>query len=368
MEKGVRLSTEGFADLRAALCEGLEMVSPRWEKLLGSWRQTLRGMGLTEEDIAPVTLTDPECVIRWFQETDLSLFRKQVLAVGDSFILLGLNYYQVVGGLNSLLDIYLSNLNATIPSRPRIAWTAARLYLLVTQILAMGYARHSDAQRLLRENETRSLSDELYDGIAHDLAALKLHLEGIDGTLKKAKLGQARSELQESVRLASRAFRSTRRAILELGPAIVRTSGLIPAVRIYIRQFSAQTGINIELNIKDSPEEIPLKNQIMLYRAMQKALDDIPIGDGTPNVEVLFRRRRETVSMELALGGSEAGAPRRKGPQKCYHLGALRGSIEALGGELHIHRPLAGGSTKRRSGRIEVRVPVFGTGRPHAAA
>ena len=122
MEKGVGLPTEGFAELRAALCEGLAMVIPRWEKLLISWRQTLRSMGLTEEDIAPVTLTDPECVIRWFKETDLSSFRKQVLAVGDNFILLGMNYYQVVGGLNSLLDIYLSNLNATIPSRPRLAW------------------------------------------------------------------------------------------------------------------------------------------------------------------------------------------------------------------------------------------------------
>src|SRR5206468_11035717 len=70
-------------------------------------------------------------------------------------------------------------------------------------------------------------------------------------------------------------IQSVRRAILDLGPAVLEEVGFLPAVKLYARQFSARTGISVQVIDADVPPALPATVETTLYRVLQGALANV---------------------------------------------------------------------------------------------
>ena len=97
------------------------------------------------------------------------------------------------------------------------------------------------------ERERRRLARDLHDEVGHDLIVLRLHLQMLALEMKNGNPGQLRRKLKEAVAVVKHALASVRRLTLDLGPTVWSEQGFLPAVRIYARQFSRMTAIQVRL-------------------------------------------------------------------------------------------------------------------------
>jgi two-component system sensor histidine kinase UhpB len=202
------------------------------------------------------------------------------------------------------------------------------------------------------ERERRQISHALHYDVGHGLILLKLNLEDILQELDKGRIQETRHQIEQSLALVSQGLRSIRRLAVDLGPALLDEVGLIPAVRIYGRQFSARTGINVTVEAgRLLLEEISPQQRVVLYRILQLALRDFAKQTKARNVKISFScLGHSTLAMTVGHDGNATHlSARRSGV-----LTVLRERVGSLGGTLDIH------SRGPKGARFEVRVPIEG--------
>lgn len=257
-----------------------------------------------------------------------------------------------------------------------------RMSSLAANILLCAYARHwqnrGDAvevrlrdaeERMLGtssyvtgvyERERRRLSHDLHDEIGHELVVLKLRLELIAADVGQNKFALLAPRLNDALELVGRAIDSVRRLVMDLGPAVFDDLGFLPAIRLYGRQFSASTGIEVNIREGDMPAEIPLSHQTALYRVMQGALSNVLRHAKAKHVTVAFaclKNSQLIMTIEDDGVGFDTTAVRAK---QRFGLTAMRERIAVLGGKVHVQSWPASPLGGRRGTRIEVDLPLGG--------
>jgi len=139
---------------------------------------------------------------------------------------------------------------------------------------------------------------------------LKLHLDNLTLAYNLRDTEQYAAELERSVTLVDDAIRSVRRMVLELGPAVVREVGLIPAVRMYARQFSSRSWIDVTIQVEELPTEIPLVHQVALYRLSQQVLDFCRQTQAK-NLRMLFKGKKGSIVIVVEQDEAPLPVPRR---------------------------------------------------------
>ncbi len=122
-----------------------------------------------------------------------------------------------------------------------------------------------------QEEERRRLSRELHDDLSQQIAALSIGM----GNLKRGIPAEQSESRGQSDRLQQRLVdlsEVVRRMSHELHPAILQHSGLGPALRGFCREFSAVSGVQVELRLAGELCRMPSDVALTVFRIVQEAL------------------------------------------------------------------------------------------------
>ena len=379
-------SAKVFSQVKKASLEALRLrlPEPLSKQLVRHWSELLRDLGLPKGERARLAVADLASLSKNLQTMDFRSFRKELLNLGENLARQKVEIHNGIAMIESLSEDYLSSLRASgestrkvregRPRRTELALAVARLCFLAARILAAGYSHQLEEERRLLasrsrgadeslhrtssllsrvyERERYQISRQLHEKLGHYLVGVKLHLDMLSRALSEGRTGDSSGELEESVALVDEAIRSVRRMVLDLGPAVVKEVGLIPAVRMYARQFSGRSWIDVTLEAEDLPEGLPLLVQVALYRLSQQVLDFCQ-RSRAQNVRMSFKARKDAVVLVAEEDDAPAEAARKSAEES---WAVLHERAELLGAVLH--------RTSRDVGtRIELLVPLRGLGK-----
>lgn len=374
-----------FNEMRGSTAKTLEELSPHLRTIARKWRSALRASGLPEQALEILGKLDLEAGSRQLQAVTRRSLSSQLSSLGGELARAGVAIEQSLAAFNLLLEECLPY----IRHDPVKALAAVRLFEWGAVMLSAGYSQYwNTSQQTLSseltetehrldsasayvtqvyERERRRLSHDLHDEIGHDLMLLKLYLEVMRMDAKSSG-SQSRAKLEEALSVVGHAIESTRRLVLDLGPAIFDELGFLPAIRFYVQQFAQRTGIHTALQEGAIPDELPIAHQVALYRVLQGALSNVLKHSRAKNVKISLGTVHDR-SIVMSIEDDGVGFdPTKPKPVGSVGLTAIRERVQVLGGRFRIESSRAGGALRRPQGtRIEVEVPLPKAGRTPAA-
>lgn len=382
-QSGERESTRARAFLKTKkpLADAIRSLEPKKKMLLAAWKRQLHGLwGDMEIHDATPEVALWEAVHR-VPRMSFRTFRGGIEALGEDFARRDVAISRVVTAVSSLLEIAVQQI---IRDYPDLALALLRMSLIARYILVSAYWHHWEArvdnlearlkdaeQRLLGtsayvtgvyERERRRLSHDLHDEIGHDLVVLKLRLELIAADVDRQNLSLVGPRLHDTLELIGHTIDSVRRLVMDLGPAVFDDLGFLPAIRLYARQFTASTGIEVSVREGDMPADLALPHQTALYRVLQGALSNVLRHSRAKHVTVAFvclKGSKLVMTIEDDGIGFDAVGVRIK---QRFGLTAMRERVAVLGGKVHIQSWPASALGGRRGTRVEVDLPLAGPG------
>lgn len=370
-----------FTTAKKPFGSAIQALTKRERKLLAAWRRQLQAPEESRGTFGAHTEAALWSAAQKITKTSFPEFSSRLSEVGDDLARREVASEEIVAVITGLQNAALACLAG---DQQVEAIALLRISSLAAGILLTGYARHwqnradsvearlRDAeQRMLGtssyvtgvyERERRRLSHDLHDEIGHELVVLKLRLELIAADVGQNKFALLTPRLNDALELVGRAIDSVRRLVMDLGPAVFDDLGFLPAIRLYGRQFSASTGIEVTIREGDMPPEIPLSHQTALYRVMQGALSNTLRHAKARHITVAFaclKNSQLIMTIEDDGVGFDTTAVRAK---QRFGLTAMRERIAVLGGKVHVQSWPASPLGGRRGTRIEVDLPLAGGG------
>ena len=196
--------------------------------------------------------------------------------------------------------------------------------------------------RLMRaqDDERRRIAQMLHETTAQDLAALKMLLGRLNRTSDHLRDSE-RSALAESVSLAERSMTEIRTLSYLLHPPFLDEAGLLSALRWYAAGFAERSGINVNLDLPESFERLPLDTETALFRIVQESLINIHRHAESETAGIWLRRDAEALVLEIEDRGH--GIPNASlkhimsgGGVVGVGIAGMCERIEQLGGRLEI--------------------------------
>jgi two-component system sensor histidine kinase DegS len=197
--------------------------------------------------------------------------------------------------------------------------------------------RRSEAEAI--DEERRRIAQEIHDGVAQDLAALRLRVSLWYDWLEQDPAKMI-AELDEFQSILDREILDMRRAILGLRPVALEEVGLVPALRRLVEDFENQHQAHVTLNVSGPEQRLPLELELPLFRVVQEALRNVGKHARASLVRIdLDLTQAKAVRLTVrdnGLGFDPAGLP---GVVRDGHLGLkqMGERVEAVGGRLEMH-------------------------------
>jgi len=199
------------------------------------------------------------------------------------------------------------------------------------------------------EQEKTALSRELHDELGGLLVAARMDLSWLE-----ERLGSRDPEVRAYFRRVQDALQSgvdiKRRVIESLRPTLLDNLGLVPALRWQVSESCERAGLKRR---EHYPQELVLTPEaaIAVFRIVQEALANVLKHARATSVEVSVEVAAPWLLVRVQDDG--IGIPLdRLSSLPAHGLTALRQRARALGGQLQVQRPPAGGT------RVEVRLPL----------
>jgi len=204
----------------------------------------------------------------------------------------------------------------------------------------------------VQEEERMKISRELHDVIAQTLTGINLRLEVL-----KAEASASSKPLQQKIattqRLVEESVDIVHRFARELRPTVLDDLGLIPALKSFSKDFTANTGVRVSLKVSARIERSNSTIRTVLYRVAQEALNNVARHAKSSQAEVTVRCLDGLIYMAIADNGQGfhvAGTPDATKPKRLGLLG-MRERIEMIGGTFSLESAPGKGTT------ISVEIP-----------
>ncbi len=221
----------------------------------------------------------------------------------------------------------------------------------------------------VEEAERRRISRELHDEAGQSLLYIRLQLEMLEQ--QGASGGpQVQGKLRELRQMVEHGILEIRRLIAALSPAILEQMGLAAALRQLAGRFRqlhpAEVAVHVPRRL-----ELPKKVEIIVYRLVQEALNNIAKYSMASHVNLSVETADGVLRLLVEDDGVGFDVEEAFSRQDCYGLSGLRERVSLLGGALEVEsvRKAAAEEALRagqRSGparhgtRIRVTLPVSG--------
>jgi len=348
-----------LSDLEEPLRRALERLAPDVPKIQASWRASLARLVRRRDEYDAVTALALDRYQQHLSRGDFEGFAAELESQGQALAARGVAEEHASLALALYLEECLVVLVRDEGVEPELSVAMARLASVGQLFLHAGYANaRAVGWRALDEEDRRRLARDLHDEIGHSLVVLKLYMEQMAEDFSKGRTSEAARKLGESVGLVGDAIESVRRVILDIGPAVLEGLGLQQAIRVYARQFSSRTGINVRVEESALPARLPHTHETAFYRVLQGALSNVLKHSEAANATVtLAVEAGSAVVMSIEDDGVGFEA-RRRAPALSFGLNTMRERMDALGGRFKVESWPARGEKRPRGTRIEVTLPV----------
>jgi PAS domain S-box-containing protein len=202
--------------------------------------------------------------------------------------------------------------------------------------------RRSEAEAI--DAERRRIAHEIHDGVAQNLAGLRLNRRcGLIWLMRSFQ----RAALDEMQTVLNAAIADLRRAIFALRPVGLESLGFFPALTQLVGDFGDQYQVAARLEIAGPQEALPVGYELPLYRIIQESLGNI--GQHAHATSALVRLDVDAAG-GVAVSVRDDGCsfdPGQLGPtDQAGHFGLrqMRERVLDLHGALDIHSTLGQGT------------------------
>jgi two-component system sensor histidine kinase UhpB len=207
---------------------------------------------------------------------------------------------------------------------------AQRLAAAINRMLARLEAARREAGRAAiqaQERERRRIAQDLHDEVNQALTAVSLRLQA---SIEHAP-APLRRELDETKRLAGQAMEELLALARQLRPAVLDDHGLLPALHSQVRDFSDQTGIQANFDVRGPVSRLTPEQQLVVYRVTQESLSNVAQHSEAGKVDVELSFVGRTI---LRINDDGKGFIQRR--EGGLGLSGMRERALLVGGQLTI--------------------------------
>jgi signal transduction histidine kinase len=206
----------------------------------------------------------------------------------------------------------------------------------------------ADRQALLRrlsvaqEEERRRLSRELHDQVGQSVTGLSLGLKALERT------GSAPvAALQALQAMASEIGRDIHRAAADLRPSALDDLGLEKALAALAANSGQPEDLRVDIEAVGDVSGLPAEVEILVYRAIQEALNNVLKHARARNVSVVLERSRDKLRVIIEDDGVGFDPDLPADPDRPPPLGLLgmRERLDLVGGAMTIESAPGAGTT-----------------------
>lgn len=201
-----------------------------------------------------------------------------------------------------------------------------------------------------KEEERNRVASDIHDDSVQLMTAVAIDLERLGRKAPDPELSESLGRLESRVRDS---VQRLRKMVFELRPPALDEEGLASALRLYLEEFSIETGIDYALRNELEAEPVNT-TRVVLYRIAQEALTNVRKHSNATKVAVTLGRRDGGVSMVVSDDGAgfDVTSDELNNPG---HIGLseMRERAEMGGGTFHIESALKKGT------EVAVWVPEF---------
>jgi signal transduction histidine kinase len=204
----------------------------------------------------------------------------------------------------------------------------------------------------VEEAERKRLASDLHDKVGQNLTALNLNLNILRSLLTGDQEIRAHTWLQDSFLLVEKISQQIRDVTVELRPPMLDEYGLRAALRWHAEQFSARTGIAVQITGEDILASPGQAVEMALYRIAQEALNNISRHSQASQTTILIERNDGKTRLKIDDDGIgfDPAAVYQAGKPGHWGLQIMRERADAIGGSLTID------SSPGKGARITVEV------------
>ena len=344
------------------MLRGLKILAPHFKEIREMWNQLMQRHKL---DLEAGDMDELACVMLEAHYATLragkpAAYRLALERCGQSLDRRGVPPVHAMIASSLYLEICCAFLLNRDARDTELTMALVHLNSASQSLIIAGYSKqHSTNLLRLVERERRRFSQDLHDEIGHNLIVLKLYLELMARDYKRGRKEDVIEKLEEAMMLVSQSINSVRRLILDLGPAVLDQLGLLPSFKVFAGQFSARTGIKVEVHGKDI-QEMPKVYETALFRVFQGALSNIAKHSRAKRVQVSARTIKGSI-IKMSIEDNGVGfATAKRAAKQMFGITAMQERIERLGGQFRLKSRQASSKDRRSGTRIDVDLPITG--------
>jgi len=207
---------------------------------------------------------------------------------------------------------------------------------------------------IVQEEERKRLARDLHDDTSQQILLLT---HGVDNLASKAERylpQELRNELGRLYELSQQTYQGIKRYAQVLRPRILDDLGLLPAIKWLAEEIHNFAGIAIQVKTDNIPP-LPPETQLVLFRIVQEALNNINRHSGASEANVAMNCQGNEVSVIISDNGKGFEVPKQLSDFAGQGKLGLTGMLERahlIGGDLLVN------SQVKKGTKIIVKVPT----------
>ncbi len=209
-----------------------------------------------------------------------------------------------------------------------------------------------------QESERRRVARDLHDGINQILSSIQFRLKSTEEKNPNRKFPFMK-EIGEARRLLDEAIHEVRRISQNLRPSILDDLGLVAAVRSVCEEFIERSKINVDLDFSGYDGRLPDNIELVLFRTIQEALNNIEKHSGASHAELKLARKESYVEALIRDNGKGFDfivIAEKKKKHRGLGLDGMKERVTFLGGTVDVTSKL------RKGTEILIQIPCATNG------
>jgi two-component system, NarL family, sensor histidine kinase NreB len=199
------------------------------------------------------------------------------------------------------------------------------------------------------ENENKRIANELHEGIAQTLYSVYNGLQFIEKNIENEELKKYTAEL---IRLSSGTIEDLRWLSTELHPPSLDTHGLYSAVNAYLKIFTSNFGIMVDIKSTGTPVRLSSGTETTLYRVCQEILNNSAQYADTNQILISYTWGPNLLSINIKDYGNGFDVKEKHLSGKLFGIAAMQERLSLVGGTFDIKSLPGEGTT------VLVTVPI----------
>jgi PAS domain S-box-containing protein len=204
------------------------------------------------------------------------------------------------------------------------------------------------------EEESKRIGQELHDGLAQTMSAIKVWGENALLQMRKGESKDSLIKTLESVvRLAQGSVEEVRRILGNLRPSILDDLGILSTISWLCHEFETiYSGIGIKKDIYIEENQIPDSLKIVIFRILQEAFNNIAKHSKANLARLSLKKTEDNIELSIhddGKGFDVVHAFSVNQPSAGFGLASMRERSELSGGSFSIDSRKGEGTTIRVS-------------------